>query len=97
MPLAEGDVEGDGGAAGRKLYGFGEMPEVVVEVLNQAAAQADHCFGGFPVPMDWQWAARFDSIQHSLRLVCGGVAEVEIHPQPGRGLRLGGQIVKDRL
>ncbi len=99
MPLADGDVEGDVGAVGARgqVDGGGHFALVVVEDFAQMAAQADHRFRRFQMPMDGQRRARFQRVEHPLRLIVRPVAQVKIHPQPRRSLRLGGEIVEELL
>ena len=40
---------------------------------------------------------RFQGIEHPLGAVGRGIPQVHVHPEAGRGLGLGGEIVKDRF
>ena len=97
VPLACGDVQGDGGAVGREFDRFNAGAEFVVKFFDQLAAENDHGFGGMPMPVNGQRSAGLNGVEHPLRLVLRGIAKVQIHPQPRRGLRLRGQIVQYSL
>ena len=72
MPLADGDVQGDDGATGRKLDGLGAYTlQVVVELLHQAAAKADHGFAAVPMPMNGQRTPGLNGVEHALAFVFG--------------------------
>ena len=92
MPLAGRDV--DQRAAGVHVDGVGEMAGIVIEVLLEMPTEADDCLGGGPVPMNGQDRAGLDGVEHPLGLVRRGVPEIEVHPEPGRGLRLGGEVIQ---
>ena len=97
MPLADGDVEGDAVAAGGEVDYFGYFAVIVIEDFTQMAAEADHCFGRFHMAVDGKRRSRLQGIQHSLAPVVGTIAEVKIHPEPGRGFGLGGEVVEELL
>ena len=74
--------------------GLRHPPLGVVEVFHEMPPQAHHRLRRRPVPMDGQHRPRLDRIQHPLRLVRRRIPQVQIHPEPRRGLRPGGQGVK---
>lgn len=97
MVLAYGDMDGRGVAARDKEVTSGFFACVVVEDFLCAAAEDYHIFTGHGVPMDGDDRTGLDGIQHPLRLVFGRIAEVVVHPKTGRGLSLGGQLVKNSI
>ncbi len=79
MPLAGGDV--DEGAARKHVNRRGLGSGIVVEVLYEMPSQADHRFGGVPVPMDGQNRSQLDGVQHTLGKIFRVVPEVQVHPE----------------
>lgn len=43
--------------------------------------------------VDGHHRARLEGVEHTLGMVFRRVAEVEVHPQPRGGFRLGGQLI----
>ena len=94
MPLANGYVQSDAITVGRQVYDIRHLPVIVIKDLPQMSTETNHRLRGLHMPMDRQRRPRLDGIEHPLGLVGRGVAQVQIHPQPRRRLRLGGQRVK---
>ena len=49
------------------------------------------------MPMDGHHRAGLQGVEHTLALVGRGVAQVEVHPQPRRGLGLSSQGIEEFL
>lgn len=97
MPLTYGDAEADEvGAWGHDVGGCDFLFVVVVDPLH-LATEHYHGLGGVVVAVDGHHRAGLQGIQHALALVGGGVAQVEVHPQPRRSLSLSGQGVEEFL
>lgn len=79
MPLPQRNVECYVGTVGREFNGFRDGALVIIELLNQTAAQADNCLRGLLVSMDRQWRARLDGIEHTLRMIFRCISKVQIH------------------
>ena len=92
VPLPRRDV--DERPARDHVDGLRHPPLGIVEVFHEMPPQAHHRLRRRPVPMDGQHRPRLDRVQHPLRLVRRRIPQVQIHPEPRRGLRLGGQGVK---
>ena len=45
--------------------------------------------------MGWHHRPRLQRVEHPLRLVRGRISQVHVHPQPWRGLGLGGEGIKE--
>ena len=97
VPAAFFHIEAAEVAAGVEDDRFGLPAGIVVEVPADLAAEDGDRFRGAAMPMDRQHRARLQRIEHPLRLVVRGIAQVHIHPQPGRRLRRGGELVENRL
>ena len=52
VPLAGGDVQGDGGAVGREFDRFNAGAGFIEEFFDQPAAEDDHGFRGMPMPVN---------------------------------------------
>lgn len=98
MLLADGDVEDEVGTAGGEFNGIGaDAVEVVVELFNLAASQADDRFQTVLMPMDGHGTARLDGVEHALGLIVRTITQIQIHPKPRRSLSLVSQIIKNSL
>ena len=93
MPLTDGDAEADEVAAGGHDVGGCDFLFVVVVDPLHLATEHYHGLGGVAVAVDGHHRAGLQSVQHALALVGGGVAQVEVHPQPRGGLGLSGQFI----
>ena len=88
VPLADGDIKDV--ASRNHLNRRGLGPGIVVEEFPEVPPQADHRFGGVPVPMDGHHGSRLDGVQHALGKILRAVPEVQVHPEARRRLGLRG-------
>lgn len=94
MPLVFRDIDGDAVPFRLEVDALRHHPRVVVEHLAEMPAEAHHRLGRLGMPMNRQRRPRFQRIQHPLGLVLRSVSEVQVHPQPRRGLGLGGEVIE---
>ena len=97
VPAAFFHIEAAEVAAGVEDDRLGLPAGVVVEVPADLAAEDGDGLRRSAMPMDRQHRAGLQRIEHPLRLVVRGVAQIHIHPQPGRRLRRSGELVENRL
>lgn len=78
MPLTGGNVQND--AAWAHIDGLDQNTILVVEILLKMAADANNSLGRCVMSMDGHHGSGLNGIEHPLRLVFRGIAEVEVHP-----------------
>lgn len=93
VPGACRNVEGADWAAWRDLNALAADPCVIIELLDHTPTQNHECLRRLPMPMNRNNRTRFDRIQHPLRRICRRIAEIKIHPQARRRLRLSGKAI----
>ena len=81
VPLSHGNGESINTLLGVEVIASRLSPLVIVEDFVHATTQDDDDLGALHVAMDGQHGVGFQSIQHSLRLVGRGGAEVKVHAQ----------------
>ena len=94
MPLAHGNAETADVTTSFNEDGVGQLAFVDIIEPLYFASQYHHGLGGVAMPMDGHHRAGLQGVEHTLALVGGAVAQVEVHPQPWRGLRLSGQCIE---
>lgn len=93
VPLHGGDIQHI--AAGHHIHRLDQRAAVIVQILLEMPEDAHHRLRRGPVPMDRHHRPRLDRIQHPLRAVLRRIPQVQVHPQTGRGLSPGSEVVKD--
>ena len=95
MPLAHGNAEAADITTSFNENSVGQLSLVVIIEPLHFAAKRYNGLGGVTMAMDGHHRARLQGVEHTLALVGGGVAQVEVHPQTRGGLGLSGQFVKE--
>ena len=94
MPAASLDRHGAVCGACGDGHLFRQVPLVVIKILGRASSQDHDHFRRRAMAVDGQDGARFERVQHTLRVVVGAGAQIVVHPQPRRSLRLRGEGVE---
>ena len=93
VPGSGRDVEGADRAAWRDLDALAADPRIIIKLLHHFPAKYNKSLRGLPMPVDRNHRTRLDRIQHPLRHICRRIAEIKIHPQARRRLRLLGKAI----
>lgn len=81
VPHANFDHHSGAVGAGFHIDAVGDVPVVVIEILNAVSPQHHDGFGRVSVSVYWQDGAGFQGVEHTLRLDGFGAAKVVVHAE----------------